>query len=189
MAQWTLNAGNYFRPLRKYEASPRIRHFQCSTAASTATITVGQVVTNNTVVSTGGFRIVRAPSSGGTGANLLEVAITSLIGIAAESDASSGSTAGLSDPNVRKIPVYLADGATEWLGWCKGNGVIESTMIGQQKAIIFDSTLHTFFIDSTNSTAALMAVTITDVPDYSLGSTNGPVVFRFLSSMASPVIK
>jgi hypothetical protein len=91
--------------------------------------------------------------------------------------------------NVRKIPVYLADGNTEWLGWCKGNGVIESTMIGQQKAIIFDSTLHTFFIDSTNSTAALMAVTITDVPDYSLGSTNGPVVFRFLSSMASPVIK
>ena len=194
MAQWTLNAGTIFRPLRKYESSPRIRHFQCSTCASTATIKTGYVVTNDTVVSTGGFRIVRAPSSGGNGANLLQVAITSLIGIAADNDPTAGTTAagttnGLSDLNTRKIPVYLADGATEWLGWCKGAGVVDSTMIGQQKAIIFDSTLQTYFIDSTNSTAALMAVTITDVPDYALNSTNGPVIFRFLSSMASPVIK
>jgi len=189
MAQWTLNAGHYFRPLRKYESSPRIRHFQCSTALSTATIKTGQVVTSDTAVSSNAFRIVRAKAATGAATNLLEVAITSLIGIAADSDPSSGSTAGMADINTKKIPVYLADGNTEWLGWCKGNGVIESTMIGQQKAIIFDSTLQTFFIDSTNSTAALAAVTITDVPDYSLGSTNGPVVFRFLSSMASPVIK
>jgi hypothetical protein len=189
MAQWTLNAGCYFRPFRKFESSPRIRSFQCSTCASTATIKAGYVVTSDTVVSTGGLRLVRAPSSGGQGANLFQVGITSLIGIAAEADTSSGSTAGLSDPNVRKIPVYLADGNTEWLGYCKGNGVIGSTMVGEQKAIIFDSTLQTYFIDSTNSTAALMAVTITDVPDYSLGSTNGPVVFRFLSTLASPVIK
>ena len=189
MAQWTLNAGHYMRPYKASKGSAQLRNIQCSTCAATATITAGQVVTNNTVVATGGFQIVRAPSSGGTGANLLEVAITSLIGIAAEADASSGSTAGLGVKTNRTIPVYIADAQTEFLGWCKGNGVVESTMIGQQKAIIFDSTLGTYFIDSTNSTAALMAVTVTDIPEYSLGSTQGPVVFKFLSSMVSPVVR
>jgi hypothetical protein len=186
MAQWTLNAGNYFRPYRAMGGDARIRHFQCSTCASSDVITVGMVVNFNTVVTTGGG-IVQAPSSGGNGGNLLQVGITSLIGIAAESDTSDGSTTGLSNRYNRRIGVWLAADQTEFLGWCKGAGVVGTTMIGQQKAIIYDTTLATYFIDSTNSTAALAAVTITDVPEYALESTNGPVVFKFLSSNISPV--
>ena len=184
MAQWTLNAGHYMKPYRSFKAAPTIRHFPCSTSVSTALVTTGMVVTSDTLVATSAFRILRAKPGIGGAANLMEVAITSLIGIAADSDTKATSTG----PGAT-IPVYVADGQTEFIGYCYGAGVVNSTMIGQQKAIIWDSTLKTFFIDSTNSTAALAAVTIVDVPDYAINSTNGPVIFRFLSSMASPVIK
>ncbi len=187
MASWTLTAGHYMRPYRSARGAPAIRHFQCSTAVSTALITTGMVVTSDTNVATSAFRIVRPKIASSN--SLMEIAITSLIGIAADSDPSSGSTKGLSDLNSRKIPVYLADGQTEWLGWCYGAGVVDSTMIGQTKGVYWDSTLKTWFIDSTNSTAALHAVTVTDIPEYAINSTNGPVIFRFLSSLASPVIK
>lgn len=186
MAQWTLTAAHYPRPYRSHKGAPPIRSVQCSTCASTATIQVGMIVSENTVVSTGGYRIVRAPSSGGNGGNLLQVGITSLLGIAGETDTSAGTTSGLSNASNRQIPVYLG-GETEFLFWTKGAGAIDSSCIGLQKAVIFDSTLQTYFVDSTNSTAALAAVTITDVPDYSLGSTNGPVVVKFLSSNLSAI--
>ena len=183
MAQWTLNAGCYFRPYRSAKAAPTIRHFVCSTVAgSTARIKVGMPVTSDTLVSSAAFRAVRPKIA--TSNAQMEIAITSLLGIAGETD-----TVATSAVVGATIPIYVADGQTEWLGYCAGAGVVNSTMIGQTKNVIWDSTLQTFFIDSTNSTAALNAVTITDVPDYSLGSTNGPVVFRFLSSLASPIIK
>lgn len=183
MAQWTLNAGHYMKPYRSFKAAPTIRHFQCSTVAgSTARITVGMPVTTDTNVGTACFRIVRPKIASSNAA--MEIAITSLIGIAADSD-----TVATSAVVGATIPVYVADGQTEWLGYCAGAGVVASTMITQQKNIIWDSTLKTFFIDSTNSTVALAAVTIVDVPEYALASTNGPVIFKFLSSLASPVIK
>ena len=187
MAQWTLTAGHYMRPYRSFKAAPTIRHFQCSTAASTALITTGMPVTSDTNVATSAFRIVRPKIASSN--SQMEIAITSLIGIAADNDTSGGTTSGLANLSNRKIPVYVADGQTEWIGWCAGAGVVDSTMIGQTKNIIWDSTLKTFFIDSTNSTSALNAVTIVDIPEYAINSTNGPVIFKFLSSLASPVIK
>ena len=182
MAQWTLNAGHYMRPYRSLKASPTIRHFVCSTAVSTTRITVGMPVTSDTLVTTSAFRAVRPKIASSN--SQMEIGITSLLGIAGDSDTKAVSTAVGAT-----IPVYVADGQTEWLGWCYGAGVVASTMIGQTKGVIWDSTLKMFFVDSTNSTAAMHAVTITDVPDYAIGSTNGPVIFRFLSSLASPVIK
>lgn len=188
MAQWTLTAAHYPRPYRSHKGAPPIRHVQCSTCATTAVIQVGMLVSENTVVSTGGYRIVRTPSSGGEGSNLVQVGVTSLLGIAAESDTSVGSTAGLANALNRRIPVYLA-GETEFLFYTKGNATVGSTglFIGQNRAVIFDSTLQTYFVDSTNSTAALAAVTITDIPEWSDGSSNGPVVVKFLSTNLSAI--
>ena len=184
MADWTLTASHCFQP-RKSHGACNILHFQESTCASTATVIRGQVITADTVVSTSGLRLVRAPSSGGTGANLLQVAITSLLGVAAETSTRDGSTTGLgTDLDKCKLPVYSADNI-EFKGWLKGNGPSGSSMVGSERAIIFDSTLKMHFIDSTNSTAALMAVLVTGVPVEAMGDTNGPVYFKFLSSLVN----
>jgi len=182
MADWTPSTASGIRPYRSPWGSPIIRSFQASTCASTATIRAGAVVTLNTVVSTGGSRIVLAPSSGGGGANLLQVGITSLIGVALESDTSDGSTTGLSNVENRTISVALADPAIEFIGFLAGDGPAASSLIGTNKALRFDSTNRIHLVDSTNSTAALAAVKITDIPSYALNDTRGPVVFKFLSS-------
>jgi hypothetical protein len=139
------------------------------------------VVTLNTVVSTGGARVVCAPSSGGDTKTLMEVGITSLIGVALESDTSDGSTTGLSNVENRRILVALADPAVEFIGF-QTNGVSVSSLVGQTRGLRFDSTNRIHLVDSTNSTAALHAVTITEIPSWAEGDTNGPVVFKFLSS-------
>jgi len=186
MADWTLTAGHYPRPYRSAFGSPRIRHFQESTAASTATIKLGHLVSNDTVVSTGGFRISRSPAGYGTGTNL--AGSTNCLGFAAEASTSDGSTTGLGVVNARMLPVWLADEYTEFKGWLKGSGPAATSLVGTLKAIIFDSTLNTYFIDSTNSTAALLMVRITDVPQDSAGDTNGPVIFKFLPDFVSPAV-
>ena len=59
----------------------------------------------------------------------------------------------------------------------------------RQRAIRYDSTNHVYGLDSTNSTAALAVVTITDIPDGTSGDTNGPVIFKFLSTGVSPAVR
>jgi hypothetical protein len=44
-------------------------------------------------------------------------------------------------------------------------------------------------VDSTNSTAALVTITITGIPEGTVGSTNGPVYFKFLSSNVSEAVR
>lgn len=187
MADISLSSNSIIRPYRTPWGSPQIRHFEESTCASSKVVKMGDVVTNNTVVSTGGFRIVRAPSSGGDGGNLMEVGIGSLIGVALGTSTGDGSTAGLMENGkglnrAKFIPVALADQHTEFVGYLKGGLPAASSMIGQAKALIYDSTLHVFMVDSTNSTAALAAVRVTDIAADLHGDTNGAVVFKFLSS-------
>ena len=192
MADWTNTTNSYFRPYRHGLGSPPIRYFEESTCAATAVIRYGDVVSFDTVAATASHRILRAPSSGGNGTNLLQVGIGSLIGVAAENSTSDGSTTGLVNgtlvgpvrPN-RKLGVWVADPGTEFLGFMStagGNNVAASSLVGLNKAVIYDRTLNRHLIDSTNSTAALAAVKITGIPSESINDTNGPVIFKFLSS-------
>lgn len=191
MADWAGTSNSVIRPYRHPSGSFPIRYYEESTAASTATIRRGDVVSFDTVVASASHRILRAPSSGGTGTNLLEVGVTSLLGVSAEHSTSDGSTTGLASsvgtrPGNRQIGVYLADPQTEFLGYLSSAGVgpavASRNLIGGRRALIYNRTQHAFFIDSTNSTAALAAVVITDIPSESIGDTNGPVIFKFLSS-------
>lgn len=195
MADWTIGAGSnpsHYRT-RTGAATPVIRYFQESTAASTAVIKLGDIVSNDTVVSTGGFRIRRAPFNGGNGSNLLNT--TNVLGIAAEASTSDGSTAGLTEGNLnqagnRMIGVFTAEPDAEFKGYLIGtDNVSGSSLIGALKAIRYDSTNHIYGIDSTNSTAALASVVITDVPLETVGDTNGPVIFKFLSTGVSPAVR
>lgn len=192
MADWSNSSGNKFRPYRSPWGSPVIRHFEESTAASSAVVNRGDVVTNNTVVTTGGFRVLRAPSSGGTGTNAMQVGIKSLVGVALGASTGDGSTTGitadgLGRDNNRKIAVALAVPEQEFWGYTStlsgGNGIASNLFVGTHRAVVFDRNLHTFFVASTNSTQVLAAVTITEVPQDVYGDSGGwPVIFRFLST-------
>jgi len=187
MADWTINSGS--NPSHGRAAAgagtPRIRYFQESTAASTAVIKYGDIVSFDTVVSSASFRIRRSPAGGGTGANLL--LSNALVGVATEASTSDGSTRGLADVNARRIGVALADAATEFVGYLSA-GAADSTLIGLQKAVRYDSTNQVYLVDSTNSTTALAFVTITGLVRGTEGDTNGPVYFKFLSSNISAAV-
>ena len=188
MADWTIGTGSNPSHFRTRADTPFIRYFQESTAASTAVIKLGDIVSNDTVVSTGGFRIVRAPFNGGGGGNLLNT--TNVLGVAVEASTSDGSTAGLSNPQTRLIGVMVPSGETEYLGYLVGtDNVSASSLVGLTRAVRYDSTNRIYAIDSTNSTAALHSVVITDIPDGTVGDTNGPVVFKFLSTGVSPAVR
>ena len=192
MADWANSSGNKIRPYRSPWGSPIIRHFEESTAASSAVVNRGDVVCNNTVVTTGGFRVLRAPSSGGNGTNLMQVGIKSLVGVALQASTGDGSTTGitangLGTDNGRKIAVALADPRQEFIGYTStlngGDGVASNLLVGTHRAIAYDRNLHTFFVASTNSTQSLAAVTITEIPQSVYGDSGGfPVIFRFLST-------
>jgi hypothetical protein len=197
MADWTASSGSKIRPYRSL-TSPFIREYEESTCAATAVIVRGDVVTSDTVVTSGGLRLVRAPSSGGTTSagdpisQLVQVGIKSLMGVALQNSTSDGSTTGLNSTGIgrsrlRYLSVCLATPGQEFLGYVKGADVASQQLVGLNRPLIFDSTLHTFFVASTNSTAALAAVQITEVPDYAVGDSGAfPVVFRFLSTNVSP---
>ena len=193
MADWTIGTGSNpsHGRTRGGAATPLIRYFVESTAASTAVVKLGDIVAADTVVSTGGIRVVRAPAGGGDGSNLLLT--NAILGVAAEASTSDGSTTGLVGGGVagprglRQIGVYTAEPGVEYVGYLSA-GASHSTQVGTQKAVRYDSTNHVYMIDSTNSTAALAMVTITDIPDGTIGDTNGPVYFKFLSSNISAVV-
>lgn len=194
MADWTLGTGSnpsHFRS-RAGAGTPAIRYFQESTCASTAVIKLGDIVSNDTVTTTGGFRICRAPFNGGTTPNLLNT--TNVLGVAVEASASDGSTTGLTNAQgdrvgFRMIGVAIAENDAEFRGFLIGNNPSASSLIGTNLAVRYDSTLHIYAVDSTNSTAALASVTITDIEQQTVGDTNGPVIFKFLSTGVSPAVR
>lgn len=187
MADFTINTdSNPYHGLTNGGISvPEIRYFQESTAASTAVIKRGDIVSFDTLVSSASHRIVRSPAGGGNGSNLLLT--NAIVGVATEGSTSDGSTTSLSDANARLIGVIPARQYTEFVGYLSA-GASAPALVGSQKAVRYDSTNHVYMVDSTNSTAALAMVTITGLVRGTEGDTNAPVYFRFLSSNLSAVV-
>ena len=197
MADWTASSGSRIRPYRSYTA-PYIRHFEESSAAGTAVIALGDVVTFDTVVATASHRILRAPSSAGNGTNLMEVDIVSLLGVAMQASTSDGGNTGLSSATAlqspsRQIAVCLATPNQEFLGYAStmvpASSAANMVLVGRNCPLVFDRTNHVFTLATANATAANAAVQITDVPDYVLGDSGAyPLVFKFLSTNLSNVV-
>ena len=195
MADYTINTASnpYHGRSRKGAATPSIEYFQESTCASTLVIKLGDIVSQDTTVSTGGFRIRQAYRAGGDGTNLLAIN-QHILGVAIEGSTSDGSATGLSSgtggtPLTRKIGVALADPETEFVMYLIGDAAVSrSSLVGQQRSVRYDSTNHIFGVDSTNSTVALRTVTITGIPEGTEDSTNGPVYVKFLSSNVSEAV-
>lgn len=199
MANWTLNTGSnpYHGRSRKGAATPAIEYFGESTCASSLVIKAGDIVSQDTTVSTGGFRIRRAYHGGGQETNLLAIG-QHIVGVAIEGSTGDGTLTGGSSETVGgysprpKIGVAIADPETEFVGYLASTAaaapVSGSSLIGVTRAVRYDSTNHIFTIDNVNSTTALHTVTITGVVEGTVGDTNGPVYFKFLSSNVSEAV-
>lgn len=189
MGDWTLSSGSIVKPYRSDLGHFPIRHFQASTAVSTARITRGDVVEFDHLVATATFRIRRDLINSTTPS-------TGILGIALGNDTfSDAAGTGLTTngqqnfvnagtPNT--VPVCMAFG-TEFIAHC--TGVSNSTMLGQTKVLTRDSTLNIWVIQRAagqvgESTLADQRIRITEVP-YP-GDTNGPLVFRFLTQNPLP---
>jgi len=200
MAHYDGSSNTHMRPVRSAYGSPAIRRYEESTCASSKCITVGDIVSVDTVVTTGNIRIVVAPSSQGAVGNLLENGDRSLIGVAVSASTSDGGNTGLSSngarPNTaRMIDVAIADGLTEYAINVSSVGAtpkpITSTLIGLaypiecvRSAVGQRGGHGVFFLSSTNlSTAADLSFVVTDVPSESIGDSGGIVYGKFLSTM------
>jgi hypothetical protein len=175
MAEITLSSNSIVKPYRSHKGSPIIRHFQGSTFAAGSSIVLGDVVSSDTTAASNYFRAVKMTA---------HVPSTAIFGVAAANDKQDGSTglSGLGSPSISKIPVWVADADTEFIGFTKdqGSSACQSTLIGTARCIARDSTLGIWYVDTSNSTAGDVRILITDVP--SPGDTNGAVVFKFLST-------
>lgn len=199
MAHYDGSSNTHMRPVRSAYGSPAIRSYEESTCASSKCIAIGDIVTVDTVVTTGNLRIVVAPSSQGNAGNLLENGITSLIGVAVSESTSDGGNTGLSSNGARigarQIQVAIADGLTEFAIQVSSVGatpkVISSTLVGLTYPIECVRTAvgqrkghGVWFLSSTNlSTAADLSFVVTDVPSEMIGDTGGIVYGKFLSTM------
>lgn len=187
MADWTINADSNPRHGRTRfgAATPAIQYFQESSAVSTAVIKYGDIVSRDTTVSTGGFRIRRAYIASSN--SLLNIGQT-IVGVAVEGSTSDGNSS-LVDPSSsapgtplnRLIGVAVAEPGCEFIGYLTA-GASASSNNGDSFGVRYDSTNHVWLVDSTNSTAALATVIQTGIPNGTEGDTNGPVYFKFLSS-------
>lgn len=194
MADWNISSGSKLRPYRNYH-SPQIRHYEESTAASSDVIALGDVVNFDTVVGTASHRIVRAPSSGGTGTNLMQVDIQSLLGVALQASTSDGGIVGLSSAvritgEGRKIAVALATPDQEFIGYASTMAPASSAanliLVGREVPIVHDRTSKVYTLATANATAALVAAVITEVPEHVLGDSGAyPLIFKFLSTNLS----
>lgn len=192
MAQYSSVSTDYgafgMRPVRNPGFSPVILYYETSTCVSSNLIKAGCPVSFDTVAATASHRIVRCPSSGGAAGDVLLT--TNIIGVAIESDTSDGSTAGVGVN--RKIGVVLATDNQEFLGFLEGDLPSASSIVGLQRGLSWDSTRNIYAISSTNSTTADFSVVITGLPPNdnasSLGDTNGPVYFKFISTRTAPVL-
>lgn len=175
MAEITLSSNSIVRPYRSMKGSPVIRHIQGSTFAAGSSIVIGDVVSSDTAAGSNYFRAIKMTA---------HIPSTAIFGVAAGNDGQDGSTgaAGLGSPATSKIPVWVADADTEFIGYTKdaGSTACQSTLVGTLRCIARDSTLGIWYIDTANSTAGDVRVRITEVP--SPGDTNGAVVFKFLST-------
>jgi len=200
MAHIDGSSNSGIRAVRCPYGSPAIRWFQESTCASSAVIRTGDVVSFDTVVTTGYLRIVRAPSSQGAVGNLLQNGGVSIVGIAGADSTSDGSTRGLladgakGNSQIRQIPVFLADGLTEFSIYLSSVGAtpspVSSSLVGKSYPVELNRTHQRWFLSSTNlSTAADLSFVITDVPIESIGDSGGIVYGKFLSTMVSRAVR
>jgi hypothetical protein len=179
MADRTLSSRTTIRPYRARGSSPRIVTFDASTCANAAALIKSGQVVQFDATSSATHRLVQA--STGANPNLS----TNFVGIACGNDTSDGSTTGQGEGK-RPISVWAAEPNTEFLFPTNVAGTTPG-LVNTAMALKWDSTLGIHYAVA-NSTAGETRITVTEVPDWTVGDTNGFVVGRFLSTAVAIAI-
>lgn len=184
MAQLTNSTRTTPRPYRARGGTFDLRAFQASTiAGSTAKIVYGDVVQFDVNVATANHRIVRSS----TMANVPNVLSTAFLGVAVENDESSVSATSPGATN-QKVLVCVANKDTEFTFPSKATGAQHaSSLVGQRRALAYDSTLSMFYLDVANSTAGDGSLIITELVDEE-GTSNGRFAAKFLSTAVARLV-
>lgn len=180
MADLTHSSRSYIKAYRTRSGSPRIVSLQESTAVSTAVIGFGQVVSFD-LTDSAAHRIVRCSTSAGQ----TPILSTSIAGVSCDASTSDGSTTGLSNPSNRRLSVWAADPATEFLFPTKL--VLDSTLVGTGLELSWDSTLGIHHL-SANSTAGDQRVWVRGIVPGTVGDTGGYLIGSFFSTAVSPAV-
>lgn len=160
MTDFVLSSGSQIAPHRSPYGGFPIKHLAISTGLTTNAIYKGSLVcldkTSTLHASVQRSSAVGAPY---------------IVGYAAE--AASTHAVGTT------IAVYEADPRVEFRGATK-NGVLNSTYVGEQKTVAYDSTLNIHYVDLVDSTVANYRVIVTQLID-AVGDSGGYVAFRHMT--------
>lgn len=174
MAEYTLSSRTGIFPYRSAAGSHRIVTPDASTCTAGNLIKVGQVVQFD-ATSSAAHRIVLASTGGSPNLS------TNIVGVAAASDTSDGSTLGLGEGK-RPISVWAATGEFKFQTNISN---MAPTLVNTALTLKWDSTLSVHYLVA-NSSAADQAVWVTEV--LTPGDTNGYVAGRFFSTRVAPAI-
>ena len=164
MANITPSSGSIVKPFRSpWGAFPQ-RAFGVSTGISSAVIYRGAQVTLDKG-STNQYYVKRSTATGAP----------DIVGYAAQETPSTS-------PAGTIINVHEANPNVEFSAITK-NGLIDSTSVGEYKAIVYDSTLNIHYIDLGNSSVGDARVIVTQLID-SPGDSGGRVAFRHVTNVA-----
>ncbi len=170
MADLTLSSGNTCRPYWSVTGADIVRNMPISTGISSNRIFIGAVVGLDVNTATNQHAIVPSSQTSNT------IVSTVIVGIAAEDPSARSST----NTYGTLIPVWdAAPGLMEFRANTR-NGLLQSTLLGVAKDLLWDSTLNILLVNVGASclTAPQPKVIITRLID-NVGDSGGAVAFKF----------
>jgi len=185
MTDFVLGSGNTMRPHRSPWGAFPIKHMPISTGISSLQIFIGSVVGLDQAASTS-FKgsVVKIALSSGT----LNPGASQIVGVAAEnvsanlSPNAGGTITSTTVGTMPVIPIWEANPNVEFKAWTRG-GLITSSIVGQIKELVRDSTLNIDLVGLAASALATPAncVIVTGLIDQP-GDSGGAVTCRFNTS-------
>lgn len=181
MTDFVLSSGNIMKPYRSPWGAFPTKGMALSTGISSNVIRIGMVVGLD--VNSTAYQNCIVPSSLSSGT----IVSTAIVGIAAESPGAVNGNSGVGSTNSQGTVcmVWEANPNVEFRANTRG-GLLNSTIVGQEKNLDYDSTLNIVLVNVGAGALATAQprVVVTGLLDAS-GDSGGAVVCRFINSSAS----
>lgn len=171
MTDFVLSSGNICRPYKSPWGAFPTRGMALSTGISSNAILLGRVVSLDVNTDSNASQILPSSQTAGV------VMSTAIVGVCAESP--SGGGIGQVTTRGTIVQVWEANPIVEFRAHTQGAN-LQSSAVGKNKALVWDSTLTIHKVDLSNSTIANVRVRVTQLIDAE-GDSGGAVAFRFLT--------
>lgn len=170
MTDFTLSSGSICRPYRSPWGAFPTKGYALSSGISSNAILLGRCVSLDVNTDSNSAQILPSSQTAGV------VMSTAIVGIAAESPSLGGTS---TNTRGTVISVWEANPLVEFRAQTQGAN-LQSSAVGKNKALVWDSTLTIHKVDLSNSTLVNVRVRVTGLIDAE-GDSGGAVSFRFLT--------